>query len=214
MKRYSFCIIILLGILCIFNNPANALTIVDPDLYGNETPISDLFTGVTLRAIGSAVLLPVYSLDSPPPFNSTGIDKVFGNEKNNDSGFFPIWEDQPSVPGPFQNFRADFDNLVNFVSAVIIPTGPTHRAILEAFDSSNNFLDSYTTSSGMAETASISRSNFDIRYITIANPVNIQFAEPFLIDNLKFHPTPIPATALLLGPGLLGLVVLRRMLNK
>lgn len=217
MKRYSFCMIILLGILCSINNPANAITIVDPDNFSDGDDISSIpLLGVTLSAFGFVIKNSpdgsVFSLDSN--IGSTG--QVFGNQKTNDD-FSTEWGDfiYQQQPTPFQRFVADFDDFMNFVSVDIIPTDPLSRAILKAFDDSSIIpLESVTTSPGIEQTISILRSNVDISYITIANPDDISGREPFLIDKLQFGIIPEPSTMILFGSGLLALAGFRRKLKK
>ena len=92
---------------------AEALTVVEPDAFANGVDISNAFPGVTLSAFGEGVTPQVFSRTSA--FSSTGT-QGFGNLSVSST---------PSIfwVSPGNQFRADFTNLVNFVSIDVVAEG-------------------------------------------------------------------------------------------
>ena len=140
---------------------------IEPDDYPLGTDLSHVVPGVTLSFNGfrfSAVLA------STAGIASTGSQIIGGT-----------W----SAGNPL---RVDFATPTNFVSIDALPTDSFTFALLEAFDSGGNLLDTYAAPVAgfdQFETMSISRANADISYV-VASGYNGEFV---YLDNLRFGTT-------------------------
>jgi len=180
---------------------ATAVVTVDPDAFPVGTNISNAFPGVTLSSVGPGFDgdndPSIFSIDptlSSIPFNASTGSLVFGTNDN-------TW---PDVFGGLGNaqLRIDFSQGSTLVYLDAIGNNGSDYAKLEAFDSSNNLIDSYFTAQmtvSSFETMMVSGSN--ISYV-VAGGVS---GDSVGFDSMKFQPIPAPG-AILLGSIGLGVV--------
>jgi hypothetical protein len=178
---------------------------VDPDAHPVGTNISNLFSGVTLSSIGlgfdgdsDAAIYAINPLVWAEPYSASTGSLVFGT---NDTTF-------PHLFGGIGNaqLRIDFGVLVTVVTLDGISNDASDTTMLQAYDSSNTLIDTYTT-------AALSTSQFEtmkvagnIAYV-IASGVS---GSSVGFDNLNYNSVPEPTTMLLLGLGLIWVAGVRR----
>jgi len=178
---------------------------VDPDDFIDGTDISNAFPGITLSAIdgGNNILLTPSVFSQTSSLASTGT-QVFGH----DGIFTTSWA--RSLLG---DLRVDFAQPTDFVSIDIVANDNFDPGFIQAFDTFDTLLGSFTTAGnlgvGVVETASISTGTANIAYVVASG---IQ-PEDVVLDNLQFNRVDAiaePGTVALIGIGLVVVALNRR----
>jgi subtilisin family serine protease/Ca2+-binding RTX toxin-like protein len=151
--------------------PGTGMATLEPDDYTSGTLLNTVQPGVQLSAIGSGVSNSnVTALTSV--YSSTG-DRSFGNSLSS-------WYNNVA------ELRADFDAPTSTVSIDFISDDSSDIGVLEAYDSNNNLLATYTTAAlttGQSETMTITRSAGDIAYVLATGQDGFSVG---YLDNLTF----------------------------
>lgn len=199
--------VLVLMILVMASTVSAVVVSADADGYADGANISNAFTGITLSSTGTDTNLDgqVYArVPINPAYASTG-KLVFGNNlQGTDTSGSPYSEIWYSGGGLSFRFRADFDNLANFVSIDFIGNNGSDYGVLEAYNSVGALLTSVSTpqlTAGNVFSAQINRPSFDIAYI-IASGIN---GDTLYLDNLCAN-VPEPTTMILLGLGAATLI--------
>ena len=203
--RLLRCVLVVSLLLGMSSTAQATLISVDPDSHSAMTDISNLYPGVTLSAVGTDVgTASVFAVGSS--IASTGAN-IFGND---------IWDRW--VVSAYE-LRADFDTPTDFVSIDIInfsTSGGTH-GYLNAYDGVGNLVAStdifVAEGIGNVGPISINAPGADIAYVMAGG----SHEDAVLLDNLQYNdaaPVPEPATVLLLGTGLVGLMGFRKKFKK
>ena len=129
---------------------------IEPDAYGGGTLLDRISPAVVLSAVGEGVISHQVTAAFGWP-TSTG-SKLF----NNDWTDLPLWHEEVA------ELRADFLVPVSQVSIDFVADSDDDVGRLEAYDTSGNLLESYTTApltDEFFETMTIVRQTADIAYV-------------------------------------------------
>ena len=145
---------------------------IEPDDHTAGTLLNTVDPAVTLSAIGTSTTTNVYANIPSGSYTSTG-SLGFTNDTNNE-----WWENGVRL-------RIDFTSPTSAVSIDAIGNDSSDFAVLEAYDSSDNLLDTYNTAlvgTSVVETMTITRGTADIAYV-IASGLS---GDTVNLDNLQF----------------------------
>lgn len=173
---------------------AGAVITVDADSFVAGTDISAAFAGVTLSAVGGGFGAgpSIFAVDSAgqavEPFTASTGALVFGT----DAASFPHLFREPA----FLNLRADFATPTSSVAIDFIANDGADQGFLQAFDSGNNLLGTYTTASlGLNAFETMAVALPGIAYI-LAGGLNGGSSGG--LDNLRFDGDAVPEPSVLL----------------
>jgi len=195
-----FKVVSVVSLLFLAQSTSAAVISCEPDTFAVGTVLTNACTGVELsveqRTDTTYSIIPAVTTAT-----STG-DQVFGHGTD---GYG--WGASDANP---ETLRGDFDNFVDFVSIDLISNDFSDGGFLRIYDSFDNLLDevfSGTMSINTIFTASFSRLTADIAYFR-ASGIS---GDNLNLDNLQYSASvPTPATVLLMGLGLAGVVATRR----
>jgi hypothetical protein len=183
--------------------PAFGVTIVDADAFPAGTILNNAFPGVTLTAIGDAGVLANSNVLSAADANATTGTLVFADT----SGSPRAWGN-----GLYSYLRVDFAAGASSVSLDFAADDSSDsNPFIEAYDSSNNLLDSDTVGFvTLGSPVTLTVTSPGIAYI-IASWDQTNRADNGLLDNLQYQTAvPEPSTLGLLSLGGLAMLGLRR----
>jgi hypothetical protein len=187
-----------------------ALITIDPDAFAAGTLLTNAFPGLTLRSIGAG-------FDGDSDADIYGRDPLaFLEPYNASTGGLVFGTNDPDYPHLFggtgaATFRVDFASPVSLVRLDGISNDESDAARLQAYNSSNVLLATYTTASlgtSAFETMIVSSAASDIAYV-VASGVS---GDSVGFDRLQYEAeaVPEPTTLALFGAGLVALRARRK----
>lgn len=191
-------LLLVVGLTLVQSCFADTITI-DADAFPAGTVLNNAFPGVTLTAVGDpGVLVNNDVIAETDPYATTGT-QVFADTSSSPTS----WGD-----GSFSYLRVDFAGGTTQVSLDFAADDSSDsNPYLEAFDSSNNLVDSATAGLvplGSPVTLTVSAS--DIAYIE-ASWDQVNRSDNGILDNLRYE-TPVPEPSSLSLITLAGSVLL------
>ena len=179
-------VVAVICLLSVFFVQGSFATVIDFDGLTNNSSITNQFSGYGIN-FQNTIALSIWNTDFAP-IKYTG--------------------DGVAYSGGSASSTFIFDNMINDFSMLV--TANNNNLYLDLYDNSNNLLDTFSSYISMGGWRVMTP---DLSGLSVYKIVLHNSGSQFGFDNIDFNSDPVvpePATLLLLGSGLLGLVGIRK----